>query len=547
MDSFAINEFYGIEQQRDGNVLPVGSASDARNMETRDGDLAVAAGYEKLVATAIPGTDRLIKVIPVRGYPGKYYVVGQTAVYACNDGAWSTVHTFSPALSGTAVDYLQTKIGTAECVLIATGEGQIVRIELATDEAGNFGSGAYILETSVSAYDTGTRTVTLAAQMSEEAQRRALVDGLYFGGSWCAVSSCPSATTLILQSTPATAPKAGDAAKIRGGGSDVAVRYLDSYYGRLIAAGDPEARSRLYWSAVPGDGRTIEDWLSVDAGADASGGYVEVGEADGDEIVGLCALSNQVVIFKRYSVWRLYGDRPSTFAVERIDRDFAQMADSSVVVLYDQPFFLTKNGLMYYNGSAVAPVDGGTPRLHRFLSGVRSVADSRGVAVQNRFYFSCRTGEGDYDDAIVQYDVHRQAYMVRDGFAVADLAAHDGVVLLLTDARYLYRFESGETYDGAPIRAYWVTQPSDLGLKAYKKQIGRIILRAEGRSIIVRIQSNALERVIQRVIHEDDEGYMQLPVAIDQVRRFWVRFENEAGRYFAVRGGVDIALMKEMK
>ncbi len=61
----------------------------------------------------------------------------------------------------------------------------------------------------------------------------------------------------------------------------------------------PSATFRLYWSAVPGDGRTIEDWLSVDGSEDASGGYVEVGDGSADPIIGLTALSNQLLIWKR--------------------------------------------------------------------------------------------------------------------------------------------------------------------------------------------------------------------------------------------------------
>ena len=546
MYNYQISEFYGVQQQKDGSLLPVGTASDARNMETRDGTLSVANGYEKLVAEAIPGTDRLLKLIPVRGHEGKYYVIGQSAIYACNAGVWTTAYTFATALTGRSVDFLQTKIGLDECVLIATGETQIVKIKLSNDASELFGSGAYILETTVSSYNAATRVVTLAATMSAEAQRRAYVDGLYYGNNWCAVSAYTS-TTLTLASAPTTAPAAGDTAKIRGGGSDAHVGLLDMYYGRLFSAGDPDAPSRLYWSAVPGDGRTVADWLAVDAAEDASGGYVEVGETDGDEIIGITALSNQIVIFKRYSVWRLYGDRPSTFAVERIDRNAEEMAHSSVVTLYDQPFFLTKSGMQYYNGSAIAPADGSSPCLMRFLDTVQSVSDSKGAMVKNRLYFSCRTGSGDYDDAIVQYDVQRQSYMIRDGFKVADIAAYDGRVLLLTDARYVYEFEMNTTYDGAPISAYWVTQPTDLGQKLYKKQIGQIVMRAVGGSMVIRVQSGNFERVIPRQIHEDDDGYFSVHVAMDQTRRFWIRFENEAGSAFSIQGGVDIPFNREMK
>lgn len=546
MDNYQIFEFYGIQQQKDGSLLPSGTAFDARNIDTKDGNLSVAAGYEKHINHAIPNTDRLLKAIPVRG-ASKFYVVGCEHIYASDGGAWTTIYSFSPTLQKRSIDFLQTKIGLDEYVLIATGETQILKVNIDTDSVTLFGSGAVIYESTVASYDAQTLTVTLTDSMSEEQQRRAYVDGLYFGDSWAGVSSYTS-TTLTFAETPYVNPKNGDSAKIRGGGSDAHVGFIDKYYSRLWSAGDPNAQGRLYWSAIAGDGRTIEDWLATEAHEDASGGYVEVGDEDGDPIIGIRALSNQIIIFKRYSTWRLYGDRPSTFTVERISPNAEDMANSSVITLYDQPFFLTKNGLQYYNGSAIVPVDGGAPQLMRFLRTVVSVKESKGVVENNRMYFSCRTGAGEYDDSIVQFDILTGSYMVRDGFNIADIAAYDGNVYLLTEKRYLYRFESGMTYDGDSIVAYWQTQPTDLSAKYYKKQIREIIMRADGTALRIIVTADGQNRIVDRLLWAaDNDGYFREPLAVDQARRFSIRIENEAGSYFSVQGGFDVRFEKEWK
>lgn len=547
MYSYEIQEFYGIQQQKDGNLLPAGSAYDARNIETKDGNLSVASGFSKKYPTAIPGVDRLIKIIPVRGYQDKLYVVGQSSIYAYTDDAWASIYSFPTALTTKDVDFLQTKIGTDECILVATGEQQIVKISLADDSASLFGSGEYVYTGTVVSYDEITKAITVSPAMDEQAQRRAYVDGIYYGKYWAAVDIVESSTKIILLEEPETTPAADDVVKIRGGGSDAHVKYLDSYYSRLFSAGDPDAKSRLYWSAIPGDGRTVEDWLSVDASEDASGGYVEIGEADSDEIIGISALSNQIIIFKRYSVWRLYGDRPSTFTVERIDKNGEQMSNSSVVVLYDQPFYLTKNGLTYYNGSALTAIDGGAQSLMRFLQTISSVTNSRGAIAQNRMYFSCNVGGGLYDDAIVQYDVHRQSYMIRDGFLISDITSYDGDVFLLSDARYVYQFETGDTYDGDPINAYWISQPTDLGMKTYKKQITQISFRATGYSVVFHVIAGKVKMVVHRLLNDDEDGYVMMPISIDQARRFSFRIENEAGKYFSIVGGLEASFIREMK
>jgi hypothetical protein len=98
--------------------------------------------------------------------------------------------------------------------------------------------------------------------------------------------------------------------------SDIAVNYVELYYSRLFAAGNADNPSRLYYSQAPGDTRTIELWTSAEESENVSGGFVDVG-TDSDPITGLFALSNQLLIFKRDSLYRLLGDRPGNFRIQR--------------------------------------------------------------------------------------------------------------------------------------------------------------------------------------------------------------------------------------
>ncbi len=109
----------------------------------------------------------------------------------------------------------------------------------------------------------------------------------------------------------------GDACAAFGsaeGLSDMPQKHLETYYGRLFAAGDPAHLSRLYWSQAPGDARTVENWAQDAASPNTGGGHVEVGTG-ADPITGLFALSNQLLIFKQDTLYRLLGDRPSNFRV----------------------------------------------------------------------------------------------------------------------------------------------------------------------------------------------------------------------------------------
>lgn len=541
MDEYKITEFLGIQQHKDGSLLPTGSAADCRNMVTFDGNLAVAKGYVKHISVAVPGTDRILRHIIVRGTTRTDYVVTASNIYYFTGTAWSSVHTFSPALTTTQVDYLQTLIGSTDHLIIGTGAGQMVKINTSTHVATTFGTGALSFDGTVSSYNAGTLTITLSATLSAEAQRHAPLDGITVNGTWLAVASATS-TTVVLTEAPAVAPASPNTATIRGGGSDASCNFIDMYKGRLFAAGDPSNTSRLYWSAVPGDGRTIEDWLVVTGSADASGGYVEIGDSAGDAITGIIALASEILIFKRYSFYRLYGESPSNFTVERVESFAEYMSNASAVVKYNKPFFITKSGLKFYDGTGVVPIDSGIRFINTFITSLNSVAQSKGVHADNVLYFSCKVSSAStYDDALIVYDIARQAYTIRDGFQIADITQFDGTIYLINDARYVYEFNSGTTYDGTIINAYWETQHTDMQAKAFLKQVNDILFRGGSGNMFVEVHFGANDiKQEQNMLASERYNVTRLTVETDQASMFWLKLMNVRGSYFEIKGGLSI-------
>lgn len=549
MFNYQIQEFFGIQQQADGALLPPGSAADCRNMTTLDGNLSVAAGYVRHIASPFPGDEKVLKLIVARAEQPKFYVVTAAAIYAHGtDWAWRTIHSFAEPLFSEQVDYMQTQIAEDDCIVVATGSGQMLKIRLTDDEVEPFGTGATSFEGTVTAYDADTRTVTLSAELSATALRHAPIDGITIGELWYDVESAQG-NAVVLGTVQETAPVVGAAASIRGGGSDAPCNFVGLYYGRLFAAGDPNAPCRLYWSAVPGDGRTVEDWLSVDGSADASGGFVEVGDAPGDAIVGLVVLDTQILIFKRYSAYRFYGNRPANFTLERVENHSEWMSNASAVVKYNIPYWFTASGMKYYDGTGILPAHDGVRFLHRFLQSGVSTRTSRGVHCDNVLYFTCKQNpEAVYDDTVIVYDIVRQSYTIRDGFGVADIAQHDGHIYLVNANRYVYEFNEGDDYDGAPIYAYWETQHTDLGSKLYKKQITDVLLRGSGGDFVLSVTAGGVtQKEPRRWVATAEGEVLDVQVRIDLANSFHLRLENRAGSRFRVNGGLDVLFGKEMK
>ena len=269
--------------------------------------------------------------------------------------------------------------------------------------------------------------------------------------------------------------------------SDKKVSYVELYFGRLFAAGDPNAPARLYWSKAPGGGRTIDDWRSDDASENVSGGFVDVG-VDDDPITGLFALSNQLLIFKRDSLYRLLGDRPGNYRIISVDAAFRQPVHTGCLRYADRLFFLTDGGLCFYDGQTVRK-----SAAFRALEPILKLAnlnDVRAAACDDTLYFAIRARYGaTYNDTLIEYDVLRDRFMLRNGFTAVDLCTVHGTLYMLTGAGKLVAFDNNTSYDGDPIDAWWCTPAMDLGRKDTNKTLLRLTASGEGR-IGVRVISD---------------------------------------------------------
>ncbi len=310
--------------------------------------------------------------------------------------------------------------------------------------------------------------------------------------------------------------------------SDRKVSYAELYFGRLFAAGDPLAPSRLYWSKAPGGGRTIDDWRSDPASENVSGGFADVG-VDDDPITGLFALSNQLLIFKRDSLYRLLGDRPSNYRIVTVDAAFRQPLHTACVRYADRLFFLTDGGLCFYDGQTVrksAAFRALEPLLRQSnLGGVRA------AACDDTLYFATRTRYGaPYNDTVIEYDVLRDRFMLKRGFTTADLLTVHGELHVLTGEGKLVVFDGNTSYDGDPIDVSYKTPAIDLGRKDTNKTLLRLTASGEGQ-IGVRVVSDG-------GVYETTARFSTVPEGVTEIplrgtgRVFRLTFSSVGGRSF---------------
>lgn len=365
--------------------------------------------------------------------------------------------------------------------------------------------------------------------------------GVQIGDVMYPISEIDNARTKITFKDQTEKVAVGDAVKVRGGISDIHVGYIELYYNRLFSAGDPDHPSRLYWSQPPGDVKSIENWSMDDFSEAASGGHTEVGPTNNDPIVGLTALSNQLIIHKESGNYRLIGSNPSNFQILQINSGVEKMANTSRISHGDVPYWLTRAGMYYYNGQQALL----HPRSRQVRNTLRtaSLLHSKGLECRDRLYFTMREDvTGDMDDTILYYDMTENTWMKRNGFHVVDMATRDGEIYLINEKRYVY-IMGGTTYDGDPIEAYWRTPITDLGVKALDKRLGAMFVRGRSGSVndntVITTWAGKVPNEHSFILPENDEEVKWIDL-LNQGRTFHFEFSNLSGSWWKILGGVEI-------
>ena len=578
MSVFRIPEFYGIQQQKDGTLLPVGAAREAFNMETGDGNLTVAKAFRTIVAAPPAESGEVWHALfAFERANGKDILIGcsnRRVVFALTDyqGAvsWKTIlrgQLYTPANRDSAFDAQIANIAGTNYILLATGGTRILKLPIDELSVGNpvyewFGSGTYYLGNGIAIDGVDTTTVTeseitvtegtLSETNNATFRLRALLYGLYImsGSDVSAMIPADKIKSISSDGLTITADLTGitvtasNTIQLRGGVSDKAVGSLELYHDRLWSAGDPEFASRLYWSCPAGEGRTVEDWFSDDYDEDASGGHVEVDAADGDRIVALKAMNDCLLIFKVNSIWRLYGTRPSNYTLERVSDEVGAYDDKEIITRYGTPFWLTKNGIFYYDGTTAMHADNGVDYLHDLFWEVNGAARRSACSIPalNKLYFSVQSDS--VGRFLLSRDLVTGAYLAFNGVRSADIAtASDELLILTENGAVLSRGEHTETISdfdtGDLLDAVWKSEVMDLGGLHGTKQITGIWLRAKGGRFCVILHTD-ISDTVSEISPTKEIGIYKIPFSGNEARTFQIEIRNRNGSRFSIEGGITI-------
>jgi len=96
-------------------------------------------------------------------------------------------------------------------------------------------------------------------------------------------------------------------------------------------------------------------------------------EGGNDFGVAMAEVGRNLILFKRHSIWQLVGESPETFTVQNITRERGCIDPWSVCEVDQGVYFLSQNGVEFFDGSEFhdvdAPVENITKTLGNFLCG----------------------------------------------------------------------------------------------------------------------------------------------------------------------------------
>jgi len=259
---------------------------------------------------------------------------------------------------------------------------------------------------------------------------------------------------------------------------------LTYYKNMLIVAGITTEPARLYYS-FKGVETTLETGVpTVDF--DVVNDYIDVNANDGEAIVAIKPLFDQLVIFKERSVWSLLGSNPANFQLVNRNSPVGSISQRSVQRTIKGLMFLANDGQVYLYQDLVDPIPVSYP-IPVTMAGIN--LDNSNIAAagyyDNKYRLAVPNGSNSYNNLVLIYDELRDAWTTQTGVnASCWLTYRSGVKDELyfgeanTDS-LVYKAENGTNDNGAAIDMEWQSKEFTVGVSERDKSFRSLYIFAQ--------------------------------------------------------------------
>ena len=358
----------------------------------------------------------------------------------------------------------------------------------------------------------------------------ALATGLT-SGDWDYFNYQIGATDVVIMGNGADTMKKWDGTTFANlGGNPPNMKSVTLHSERIWGTGVKATPNSVYYSDTIGDRHTgPENWTIAEDRA----GVVNVPTWDGGVCIGVSNIFADLVIFKTNNIYRVVGTYPSVYEVKQVYSSVGAIAEKTIVSGNDRAFFLSKDGLYYYNGVSAYPLLGDMAK--DVVINPSYAKNAVSIIHKNVLYCAFPEGSSTANNAVLVYDLLNKNLMIWRGIAVTDFMEYEDKLLFTDSTGYVYTMDDNATsFGGTNINAYWETPWQDLDAFRVTKTANTLYFYAKGNGIM-RVDVTFDGKTKTKNVTLSPSGKLHSLSLNLEGRRFKMKFSNVSGSNFELK------------
>ena len=306
------------------------------------------------------------------------------------------------------------------------------------------------------------------------------------------------------------------------GGTPPKMKSITLHAERIWGTGVKATPNSIYYS----DDLNPENWTIAEDGA----GIIDVPTWDGGVCLGISNIFSDVVVFKTNTICRILGTYPAVYEVKDVYTAVGAIAEKSIVSGSDRAFFLSKDGLYYYNGVSAYNLLGDSAK--DIVINPTYAKNAVSIIHKNVLYCAFPEGTSTTNNSVFVYDLLAKNLMIWRGISVTDFMEYNDTLLFTNASGYVYAIDENATsFDGTNINAFWETPWQDLDAYRVTKTADTLYFYAKGNGVL-RVDLTFDNKTKSKTVTLTPSGKLN-PLSFNlEGRRFKLKFSNVAGSNF---------------
>lgn len=204
---------------------------------------------------------------------------------------------------------------------------------------------------------------------------------------------------------------------------------------------------------------------------------------DGDPITAITKQQDNIVIFKTNSIYVLYGEDQASYMLKNAQPNIGCIAPLSVVNIYNELYFLYRDGVYKFNGASVKLV---SEKVNSKIEEIGDFSKAAGAFYNHNYLLSYPKGGSLNNSRVLAYNTIHKAWSYYTGINASLFNNFDGsqdgkinageIYFGDSDNGDIYLYDTGSSDNGAAIDMRYTTKHFDLKKEETVKTFRKILI-----------------------------------------------------------------------